>query len=42
MKAFDPVSFVARHGVVLASARGPVPSLAELSPGNPFEEGSSG
>jgi len=27
--AFDPVEFVARHGVVLASAKGPVPNLAE-------------
>jgi hypothetical protein len=28
-KAFDPVAFIARHGVVLASAKGPVPSIAE-------------
>jgi hypothetical protein len=31
MKAvFDPVQFVARHGIVLASAKGPVPNLAEV------------
>jgi hypothetical protein len=27
--AFDPVAFVEQHGVVLASAKGPVPNLAE-------------
>lgn len=29
MSAFDAVEFVARHGVVLASAKGAVPSVAE-------------
>jgi len=33
---FDPVAFVARHGVVLASANGPVPSLAEAVAGEPI------
>ena len=35
-EGFDPVAFVARHGVVLASARGPVPSLAEAVAGAPI------
>ncbi len=30
------VSFVAKHGVVLASARGPVPSIAEAVAGEPI------
>ena len=34
--AFDPVEFVARHGVVLASAKGAVPSLAEAVAGEPI------
>jgi hypothetical protein len=33
---FDPVAFVEKHGVVLASARGPVPSLAEAITGGPI------
>src|SRR5689334_18133558 len=33
---FDPVRFVEEHGVVLASARGPVPSLAEAVAGAPI------
>jgi len=36
MDAFDPVAFVARHGVVLASAKGPVPSVAEAVAGEPI------
>jgi len=32
---FDPVAFVEKHGVVLASARGPVPSIAEAIAGEP-------
>ena len=32
----DPVTFVEQHGVVLASARGPVPSLAEAVAGEPI------
>jgi len=32
----DPLAFVAKHGVVLASARGPVPSLAEAVAGGPI------
>jgi hypothetical protein len=35
-RAFDPVAFVARHGLVLASARGPIPSLAEAVAGEPI------
>jgi hypothetical protein len=35
-KAFDPVEFIARHGVVLASAKGPVPNLAEAVAGEPI------
>ncbi len=31
--SFDPVAFVEQHGVVLASARGPVPSVAEAVAG---------
>jgi hypothetical protein len=31
----DPVAFVKRHGVVLASARGAVPNLAEAVAGEP-------
>jgi hypothetical protein len=33
---FDPVGFVARHGVVLASGKGPVPNLAEAVAGEPI------
>ncbi len=33
---FDPVAFVARNGVVLASSRGPVPNLAEAVAGGPI------
>lgn len=33
---FDPLDFVAEHGVVLASARGPVPSVAEAIAGEPI------
>ena len=37
MKArFDPVGFVEQHGVVLAAARGPVPSVAEAIAGEPI------
>jgi hypothetical protein len=34
--SFDAVGFVARHGVVLASAKGPVPTLAEAVAGTPI------
>ena len=34
--AFDPLAFVVEHGVVLASARGPVPSVAEAVAGEPI------
>jgi hypothetical protein len=34
--SFRPVEFIARHGVVLASAKGPVPSLAEAVAGEPI------
>jgi len=33
---FDPVAFVEKHGVVLASAGGPVPNLAEAIAGEPI------
>ncbi len=33
MDAFDPVAFVARHGVVLASGKGAVPNVAEAVAG---------
>lgn len=33
---FDPRRFVATHGVVLASGRGPVPNLAEAVAGEPI------
>jgi hypothetical protein len=33
---FDPVEFVGRHGVVLASGKGPVPNLAEAVAGGPI------
>ena len=36
MDAFDPVAFVERHGVVLASAKGSVPSVAEAVAGEPI------
>ena len=32
----DPLAFVERHGIVLQSARGPVPSLAEAIAGEPI------
>jgi hypothetical protein len=32
----SPLAFVRRHGVVLASAKGPVPSLAEAIAGGPI------
>jgi hypothetical protein len=32
----DPIAFVRRHGIVLESARGPVPSLAETVAGAPI------
>src|SRR5258707_4826706 len=32
----DPLEFMARHGVVLASAKGPVPNLAEAIAGEPI------
>jgi hypothetical protein len=35
-RAFDALAFVAQHGVVLASARGPVPSVAEAVAGEPI------
>ena len=35
-RTFDAVAFVAPHGVVLASARGPVPNLAEAVAGEPI------
>jgi hypothetical protein len=35
-KGFDPVAFVARHGVVLASGKGMVPNLAEAVAGEPI------
>ena len=35
-RRFDAVAFVKRHGVVLASARGPVPSVAEAVAGEPI------
>jgi hypothetical protein len=35
--ALDPLAFVKEHGVVLASARGPVPSLAEAIAGAPIK-----
>jgi hypothetical protein len=33
----DPLAFVEKHGVVLASARGPVPNLAEAIAGAPIK-----
>ncbi len=33
---FDPLAFIGEHGVVLASARGPVPSVAEAVAGEPI------
>jgi hypothetical protein len=33
---FDALAFLAQHGVVLASARGPVPSVAEAVAGEPI------
>jgi hypothetical protein len=35
-KRVDPIEFIARHGVVLASAKGPVPTLAEAIAGEPI------
>src|SRR5256885_2696771 len=34
--AFDPLDFIARHGVVLASGKGAVPNLAEAVAGEPI------
>ena len=34
-RPFDPLAFVARHGVVLASAKGAVPNLASAVAGEP-------
>src|SRR5947207_15532641 len=39
MAALDPVEFVARHGVVLASGKGRVPNLAEAIAGEPIRGG---
>ena len=39
MATFDPVEFVARHGVVLASGKGRVPNLAEAVAGGPIRGG---
>ena len=36
MKADQVISFIREHGVVLESARGPVPSLAEIIAGEPL------
>jgi hypothetical protein len=36
MAPFDPVAFVKRDGVVLASAKGRVPNLAEAIAGEPI------
>jgi len=35
-KAFDALEFVVRHGVVLASGKGPVPNIAEAVAGEPI------
>ena len=35
IQRFDPIDFVSRHGVVLASAKGPVPNIAEAVAGEP-------
>jgi hypothetical protein len=35
-RRFDPLAFVREHGVVLAAARGPVPSVAEAIAGEPI------
>jgi hypothetical protein len=35
----DPITFIREHGVVLASARGPVPNLAEAVAGEPIRGG---
>jgi hypothetical protein len=35
-RTFDPLAFVAQHGVVLASAQGPVPSVAAAIAGKPI------
>jgi hypothetical protein len=39
MATLDPVEFVARHGVVLASGKGRVPNLAEAIAGEPIRGG---
>jgi hypothetical protein len=36
MARFDPIAFIAEHGVVLASAKGPVPNLADAVTGEPI------
>jgi hypothetical protein len=33
---FDPVGFVERHGIVLASGKGPVPNVADTIAGEPI------
>ena len=35
-KPRDPIQFVEQHGIVLASAKGPVPNLAEAIAGEPI------
>lgn len=35
-RSFDPVGFVEKHGVILASGRGSVPNLAEAVAGEPI------
>jgi hypothetical protein len=36
MSPKEAIAFVKRHGIVLESARGPVPSLAEAVAGEPI------
>jgi hypothetical protein len=36
MSPKEAIAFVKRHGIVLESARGPVPALRKPSQGNPF------
>jgi len=35
--SFDPIAFVERHGLVLASAKGPLPNFAEAVAGGPIQ-----
>jgi hypothetical protein len=37
MTADDAIAFVQKHGVVLASAKGPVPRLTEAIVGEPIQ-----